>query len=140
MVVNGLEYYWNKTINKWSLTKPSSEYYWGRDIKKYRLKTEQEDKEMPTVHGVVVHWDGTAKRYRISSTGELVKKGYSNCICPHCGNPPTPEGHDACLGTLKGVEYACCGHGVKGPKSHRYVVLKNGKCFYGDNIDLDQYK
>lgn len=137
MVINGLEYYFDKTIKKYRLTKPKSEYYFDEELKKYKLNTER---EMPTVHGVTVHWDGTAKSYRISSTGELVNKDYSNCICPHCGRPPTPEGHDACLGTLKGVAYACCGHGVKGSKSHRYVALKNGQCFYGDDIDLDQYK
>ena len=31
--------------------------------------------------------------------------------CGHCGEPSTPEGHDACLGTLAGVMNACCGHG-----------------------------
>jgi hypothetical protein len=33
--------------------------------------------------------------------------------CARCGRPPTPEGHDACLGTLEGAESACCGHGVE---------------------------
>ncbi|MHB8896921.1 MAG: hypothetical protein ACYC99_17340 [Candidatus Geothermincolia bacterium] len=32
--------------------------------------------------------------------------------CKRCGRPPTPEGHDACLGHLPGVRSACCGHGV----------------------------
>lgn len=31
--------------------------------------------------------------------------------CGHCGKDPTPEGHDACFGTLPGVKNACCGHG-----------------------------
>lgn len=35
--------------------------------------------------------------------------------CPRCGRPPTPEGHDACLGTLPGIRSACCGHGVTEP-------------------------
>ena len=34
-------------------------------------------------------------------------------ICAKCGLPPTPEGHDGCLGTLVGnVMNACCGHGL----------------------------
>ncbi len=33
--------------------------------------------------------------------------------CKQCGCPATPEGHDACLGTLEGVQAACCGHGVE---------------------------
>lgn len=32
--------------------------------------------------------------------------------CKRCGEEPTPEGHDACLGTIPGVATACCGHGV----------------------------
>lgn len=32
--------------------------------------------------------------------------------CVRCGRSPTPEGHDACLGYLPGVESACCGHGI----------------------------
>lgn len=32
--------------------------------------------------------------------------------CGFCGKADTPEGHDGCLGTLKGdVMNACCGHG-----------------------------
>jgi len=33
-------------------------------------------------------------------------------ICHKCKLPPSPEGHDGCLGTLPGpVMNACCGHG-----------------------------
>jgi hypothetical protein len=35
--------------------------------------------------------------------------------CVRCGQMPTPEGHDACLGTVPGVKAACCGHGVTEP-------------------------
>ena len=38
-----------------------------------------------------------------------------NRPCPHCGKPPTPEGHDACLGTVPGVRSACCGHARHAP-------------------------
>ncbi len=33
--------------------------------------------------------------------------------CKKCGKMPTTEGHDACLGTLDKVKFACCGHGVE---------------------------
>ena len=33
--------------------------------------------------------------------------------CALCGKPPTPDGHDACLGHIEGVKHACCGHGVE---------------------------
>ena len=32
--------------------------------------------------------------------------------CKKCGELPTKEGHDACLGYIKGAKYACCGHGL----------------------------
>lgn len=32
--------------------------------------------------------------------------------CLRCKEYPTKEGHDNCLGTLKNVKHACCGHGV----------------------------
>lgn len=32
--------------------------------------------------------------------------------CGHCGTPDRDDGHDACIGELKGgVMNACCGHG-----------------------------
>lgn len=43
--------------------------------------------------------------------------------CGHCGRPNTPEGHDACLGTLPGVRNACCGHGLPG---RAYIQFQNG--------------
>ena len=36
--------------------------------------------------------------------------------CVRCLLPPTPEGHDACLGRLPGVKGACCGHGLEQPQ------------------------
>ena len=41
--------------------------------------------------------------------------------CRKCGRMPTPEGHDACLGTLPEVLWACCGHGAEKP----YTIYKN---------------
>ncbi len=43
--------------------------------------------------------------------------------CAACGQLPTPEGHDACLGTLPGVWNACCGHG---DPSEAYVQFRPG--------------
>lgn len=36
-----------------------------------------------------------------------------NRPCARCGKPPTPDGHDACLGYIEGATAACCGHGVE---------------------------
>ncbi len=35
----------------------------------------------------------------------------SNRPCGYCDEYSTPDGHDACLGTLAAVQNACCGHG-----------------------------
>lgn len=40
--------------------------------------------------------------------------------CRRCGQLPTPEGHDACLGKLPRTKDACCGHGVSDP----YIICK----------------
>lgn len=37
--------------------------------------------------------------------------GYSKDVCTHCNLKRTAEGHDGCIGTLKNVMNACCGHG-----------------------------
>lgn len=90
------------------------------------------------IYGNPIYWDENELEWRLISTDEIVtSEVYQNLICPKCGKKPTPEGHDACLGTLKGVKFACCGHGVP---CYRYVVLESGEVIYGDNIDLDQYK
>lgn len=35
--------------------------------------------------------------------------------CKRCGQFSNENGHDACLGNLKDVESACCGHGIHEP-------------------------
>lgn len=52
--------------------------------------------------------------------------------CPACGKKQTKEGHDACLGTLRGVRFACCGH--HSSKGHPYVVFNNGLSINFDSI------
>jgi hypothetical protein len=66
---------------------------------------------MATSHhrGHPIFFDGVIWRY--SDTHEAVTKTGRACAC--CGKHPTPEGYDACLGELEGVQAACCGHGVE---------------------------
>ena len=52
------------------------------------------------------------KRWYYTDTGAPMR---DDRPCIRCGKPPTPEGHDACLGILEGVTAACCGHGVCEP-------------------------
>jgi hypothetical protein len=57
-----------------------------------------------------------------SDTKKSVADTWQNRPCGHCGKHNTPEGHDACLGTLPGVINACCGHG----HDKAYVQFENG--------------
>jgi hypothetical protein len=59
------------------------------------------------IRGHLAQWDGGCWLY--CDTGEPIDKRRS---CARCGKAPTKEGHDACLGTLLGIQSACCGHGV----------------------------
>ncbi len=52
-----------------------------------------------------------------------------NRACAHCGKENTPEGHDSCLGTLKGVINACCGHGNE---KDAYVQFLSGSIVRGE--------
>ena len=51
--------------------------------------------------------------------------------CKHCNLLPTKEGHDACLGNLPGVEYACCGHG---DREKSYIKFTNGMIIRGSEM------
>lgn len=67
-------------------------------------------------------------------TGLSVKKTHKDKPCGNCGKLSTPEGHDACLGTLIGIMNACCGHGEE---KEAYVQFLDGECIRGkDAIDV----
>jgi hypothetical protein len=53
-----------------------------------------------------------------SDTKEPIKKERP---CNKCGQLPTNEGYDACLGYIKGIKSACCGHGIGKP-----IRIKDG--------------
>jgi len=46
-----------------------------------------------------------------SDTKESTIKTHKSRPCGKCGQFPTKEGHDNCLGELEDVMNACCGHG-----------------------------
>lgn len=58
--------------------------------------------------------------------------------CPKCNELPTEDGHDACLGSLPGVQNACCGHGVE----NAYIQFVDGTeiRFYNWVIDKTNAK
>lgn len=54
--------------------------------------------------------------------------------CATCKRDPTPEGHDACLGTIMGAKNACCGHG---DALYAYVAWEDGtETRFHDALDL----
>lgn len=63
-----------------------------------------------------------------TDNGEPTASTYKDRPCKKCNKVYTKEGHDACLGTLKGVLNACCGHGVT---DHAYVQLLDGFSIHG---------
>ncbi|NIR52905.1 hypothetical protein GWO43_30255 [candidate division KSB1 bacterium] len=70
--------------------------------------------------GHPIKWDGS--RWVYFDTGEPTEMNPRPC--GYCGRPDTPEGHDGCLGTLPGVNNACCGHGNE---REAYVQFEDGK-------------
>ncbi len=59
--------------------------------------------------------------------------------CKKCGELPTAEDHDPCLGTLPGVMNACCGHENR---QCAYVQFLDGFVISGESacIILEQLK
>lgn len=62
------------------------------------------------------------------SKEDVLRGRVANSPCSRCLKNPDENGHDACLGTLKGLMNACCGHG--NDKS-AYVQFLDGSCVRG---------
>jgi hypothetical protein len=66
--------------------------------------------------GHATYWDEEAGVWRFADDSSLEANwGGVERPCVKCALMPTPEGHDACLGTIPGAVAACCGHGVVPP-------------------------
>lgn len=74
-----------------------------------------------------------------SDTKKPTVSTFKDRSCGHCNKENIPEGHDACLGTLKGIMNACCGHGVL---KEAYVQFLDGFSIRGEDavIILDILK
>jgi hypothetical protein len=64
-----------------------------------------------------------------SDTKELVRDFHFIRACGNCNMPYTNEGHDGCLGKLRGVTNACCGHGNI---DEAYIQFLNAFCVRGE--------
>lgn len=82
------------------------------------------------LRGNDICFDESVKRWRYTSDNSLTSEKYNNKPCIRCGQLPTTEGHDACLGTLIGVMNSCCGHGNK---NDAYIQFLDGKCIHGED-------
>lgn len=53
--------------------------------------------------------------------------------CGHCSKEDRADGHDPCLGELKGLMNACCGHGIVGDA---YVQFLDSYSVHGDDAAI----
>lgn len=72
------------------------------------------------LRGWEVYYDWNDKSWKYADTNDVYDDSRP---CKFCGRYPKKDNHDVCLGHLKGVKAACCGHGIKG---EAYVLLDDG--------------
>ena len=77
----------------------------------------------------IIEYEGV---FYFADTGEELAFSNRFDVCGECGEPNTPEGHDACLGTIPGpVMNACCGHG----ETHcAYIQFNDGTRISGHAV------
>jgi hypothetical protein len=66
--------------------------------------------------GHKTYWNELTQQWYYCDTNEIDD---GNRPCKRCGRMPTLEGYDACLGYIKNVSSACCGHGTIEP----YIII-----------------
>lgn len=67
-----------------------------------------------TMFGHPIQWHEGEQVWLWEDTGLRVPGwGGEPRPCRQCGDLPTPEGDDPCIGHIPGVYSACCGHGVE---------------------------
>ncbi len=67
-----------------------------------------------TMLGHECYWDVAAQFWRWMDNHEPTGWGVGiRRECVRCGQFPAANGHDACLGYIKGAIAACCGHGIE---------------------------
>jgi len=65
------------------------------------------------VYGSPVYFVNNTQKWHYTDGQPVPENPAEYRVCPKCHKPPTPEGHDACLGTIPGAMFACCGHGIE---------------------------
>ncbi len=84
--------------------------------------------------GHAVRWDGQSWRY--ADNDELVwESGEQNRrACIRCHMDPTPEGYDACIGLIPGLNSVCCGHG-----NRSQIGTSDGRYFSGTWLEVETW-
>lgn len=92
--------------------------------------------------GHEIYHDGVV--WRLSETDEVLhspeyRSGGQIERCAHCLLPPTPEGHDGCLGALQDpyIQNACCGHN---DSSYAYIQYTDGSDIRGEEAIREQQR
>ena len=82
------------------------------------------------LRGHHIEWSEEKDCWLYSDTKEPTYAYVLDCprACGHCGEENTPEGYDACLGTLPEVMNACCGHG---DEDMTYIQFSPGYSVHG---------
>ena len=93
------------------------------------LKARNEEMISSHLRGHEIEQDKKQDAWMFSDTREPTVDTHKDRPCAHCGQHSTPEGHDACLGTLPGVMNACCGHGHS---LSAYVQFGDGRSLSGN--------
>lgn len=62
-------------------------------------------------------------RWRYSNIGEIANYDRP---CVRCGQMPTEEGYDACIGYVPNAVSICCGHGVIEPICKMALEVSDG--------------
>lgn len=75
------------------------------------------------LRGHEIQWDCLLDRWIYCDNKQPTVETWRERQCGHCNMENRKDGHDACLGELRGVMNACCGHGKN---SEAYVQLEDG--------------
>lgn len=107
-----LAYYDFRADTKWLIRRENGRFING----KWQIKKIKVGNISSMDRGHSVFWDGDFQIWRYLDNGKPVNNIRP---CSHCGESPTVEGYDSCIGYIPGAKYACCGHGIK---EYAYII------------------
>lgn len=92
----------------------------GNQVRNIKMAVPKDDRDEIIEYGHLMYTDDDEKHYYYADNNKLARYWANNPNktiinqrpCIRCGRMPTKEGYDPCLGYIKGVHDACCGHGV----------------------------